>query len=396
VIIQKYGGSSVATTEKIIQIAKKIIERKEFAKDIIVVVSAMGKNTDILIELSKGISLNPLDRELDVLLSTGEQQTIALLSMALNNLGCKAVSLTGVQARINTKGSHTRSSIVDIEEDVIKKYLKEGNVVVIAGFQGINQEGDITTLGRGGSDTTAVALAAKFNCPCEIYTDVDGIYSIDPNVYKKASRIPKLSYDIGLEMTRLGAKVIDKRALALGKKFGVPICIGNSFKNEIGTIIGDDSMEELKVLSLVADDSQIEVKIKNIPNKIDKLSNIFKILGKYDLDIGMTENNLTDKNLNISFICSKEYTNLFSPIKKEIVRDIDRFVEVEVNNTTRVSIIGTGRINQAEVTSKIFDLIKDTNVKYKKLCTSELSLSYFFEGGEIKELINGLAQTFNL
>ncbi len=197
-------------------------------------------------------------------------------------------------------------------------------------------------------------------------------------------------------MTRLGAKVIDKRALALGKKFGVPICIGNSFENEIGTIIGDDSMEELKVLSLVADDSQIEVKIKNIPNKIDNLSNIFKILGKYDLDIGMTENNLTDKNLNISFICSKEYTKLFSPIKKEIVRDIDRFVEVEVNNTTRVSIIGTGRINQAEVTSKIFDLIKETNVKYKKLCTSELSLSYFFEGGEIKELINGLAQAFNL
>ncbi|CAK7034024.1 aspartate kinase [Tissierella sp.] len=395
-IVQKYGGSSVETTEKIIQVSKKIIERKKSTKDIIVVVSAMGKSTNRLIELAKEITLNPLDRELDVLLSTGEQQSIALLSIALNNLGCKAVSLTGVQARINTVGNYTRASIAGIEDDLIKKYLKEGNVVVIAGFQGINENGDITTLGRGGSDTTAVALAAKFNCPCEIYTDVDGIYSIDPRVYENALRIPKIDYDIVLEMARLGAKVIDKRALALGKKFEVPIYIGNSFKDEIGTMIGSDKMEELKVLSLVVDDSQIEVKIKNIPNKIDKLSNVFKILGRYNLDIGMTENNSINEDLNITFTCSKEYMRLFSSIRKEIVTNVDRFIEVEVNDTTRISIVGSGRINQAKITSQIFDMIKETSIKYKKLCTSELSLSYFFEGGEIKDLINRIAQTFNL
>lgn len=395
-IVQKYGGSSVSTPDKIIQIARNIIKRKESTEDIIIVVSAMGGNTDYLLQLAKDISLEPLDRELDVLLSTGEQQSMALLSIALNELGCKAISLTGAQAKINTEGSHTRTSIIDIKEDTIKKYLREGNVVIVAGFQGINHKEDITTLGRGGSDTTAVALAAKFKCPCEIYTDVDGIYSIDPRVYEGALKIPEISYDIALEMARLGTKVMDKRALALGKKMQVPIYIGDSFKNEIGTIIGSDNMEELKVVSLVVDDSQIEVKIKNIPNKIDKLSNIFGILGKYNLDIGMTENNSIDNCLNISFTCSKEYIKLFSSIKKEIRTTIDGLIELEINDITRMSLISTGRVNQAKITSQIFDIIKETSIKYKRLCTSEVSLSYFFEGGEMKDLIDKTAQIFNL
>lgn len=395
-IVQKYGGSSVSTPDKIIQIARNIIKRKESTEDIIIVVSAMGGNTDYLLQLAKDISLEPLDRELDVLLSTGEQQSMALLSIALNELGCKAISLTGAQAKINTEGSHTRTSIIDIKEDTIKKYLREGNVVIVAGFQGINHKEDITTLGRGGSDTTAVALAAKFKCPCEIYTDVDGIYSIDPRVYEGALKIPEISYDIALEMARLGTKVMDKRALALGKKMQVPIYIGDSFKNEIGTIIGSDNMEELKVVSLVVDDSQIEVKIKNIPNKIDKLSNIFGILGKYNLDIGMTENNSIDNCLNISFTCSKEYIKLFSSIKKEIRTTIDGLIELEINDITRMSLISTGRVNQAKITSQIFDIIKETSIKYKRLCTSEVSLSYFFEGGEMKGLIDKTAQIFNL
>lgn len=395
-IVQKYGGSSVESPEKIIKIAEKIAARRKTTKDIIVVVSAMGKSTDALINLAREICPSPLDRELDVLLSTGEQQSIALLAMALNDLGCKAISLTGVQARINTEGIHTRASIVDIEGKAIEKYLKKGNVVVVAGFQGVNEEGDITTLGRGGSDTSAVALAYKFNCPCEIYTDVDGIYSIDPRIYEKSNIICKINYDAALEMARLGAKVIDKRALSLGKKFGVPIYIGNSFKDQIGTVIWSEDMEGLKVLSLVVDDNQIEVKIKNIPNKIDKLSNIFKILGKYDLDIGMTENNIIGKDLNISFTCSREYMKLFSSIKKEIVANIDRFIEIEISDTTRVSIVGTGRLNQAKITSEIFDIVEEIGMKYKKLCTSELSLSYYFERGEVKNLVNRLASCFNL
>ena len=395
-IIQKYGGSSVETTDKIIQIAKKVIERKKSTKNIIVVVSAMGKDTDGLLELAKKISSEPMERELDVLLSIGEQRTISLLSMALNTLGHKAVSLTGTQAGINTKGNYTRASIEDIEKNVIEKYLEEGNIVIVAGFQGVNEKGDITTLGRGGSDTTAVALAAKFNCPCEIYTDVDGIYSIDPKLYKESCKISEINYDIALEMARLGAKVVDKRALALGKRYEVPIYVGNSFKDQLGTKIGGESMEELKILSLLVDDNQVEVRIKNIPNKIEELSNVFRILGGYNLDIGMTENNLIDEHINISFICSKEYMKLFPSIKKDIVNNVDRFIDVETNHTTRISIVGTGRINQAKVTSEIFDIVKEFGMKYKKFCTSELSLSYYFEGGEVKNLIHRLAKNFNL
>ncbi|WMM24951.1 aspartate kinase [Tissierella sp. MB52-C2] len=395
-IVQKYGGSSLETTDKIIQVAKKIIERKRTAKNIVVAVSAMGKTTDRLIELAKEISSDPIERELDVLLSIGEQQTISLLSMALNNLGHKAISLTGTQARINTKGNYTRASIEDIEKSIINKYLEEGNIVVIAGFQGVNEKGDITTLGRGGSDTTAVALAAKFNCPCEIYTDVDGIYSIDPRLYEGPCKISKINYDIALEMARLGAKVVDKRALALGKRYDVPIYVGDSFKDQLGTRIGGESMEELKILSLMVDDNQVEVRIKNIPNKIDKLSNVFRILGRYNLDIGMAENNLIDEDINISFICSKEYMKLFPSIKKDIVNNVDRLIDVEINDTTRISIVGTGRINQAKVTSEIFDIVKESGIKYKKFCTSELSLSYYFEKAEVKNLINRLAKNFNL
>jgi aspartate kinase len=395
-IVQKYGGSSLSTPEKIIKIAKNIIKRKENEKDIIVVVSAMGNSTDQLIQLAGEISSDPSERELDLLLSTGEQQTLALISMALNELGCKAISLTGPQARINTIGSHTRASIEGIKQDIIKEQLKEGKVVVIAGFQGVNEQGDITTLGRGGSDTTAVALAAKFKCPCEIYTDVDGIYSIDPRIYSEASIIPRVSYDVALEMSRLGAKIIHKRAIALGERFQVPIYIGNSFGNKIGTTIGGDDVEQLKISSLVVDDSQVEVKIGNIPNEIDKVSSVFSIIGNYNLDISMTENSLLGDSLSILFTCSKENIKLLSELKKEILSIVDRFIDIEINDTIKVSIIGTGRINQAEITSKVFETIKETGMKYKRLCTSELSLSYFFEGGEVTGLVKRIAMVFNL
>ncbi|MBU5437106.1 aspartate kinase [Tissierella sp. MSJ-40] len=396
IIVQKYGGSSVSTPKKISQIANKIVKRKKETQYIVVVVSAMGKTTNHLIQLAKEICTTPCDRELDVLLSTGEQQSIALLCMALNQLGCEAISLTGIQAGIKTKGNYTRSSILDIRDDIIKNHLLDGKVVVIAGFQGVNQEGDITTLGRGGSDTTAVALAAKLNCPCEIYTDVDGIYPIDPRIYSDAKKLSKISYDIALEMARLGAKVIDKRALSLGKKFQVPIYVGHSFNEELGTNIGGDMMEELKVTSLVIDDSQIEVKINNIPNRIDTLSKVFEIVGRYNLDISMAENNSFDATANISFTCPREHTYLFPSIKKEIVSTIDQWINIEINDTTRVSVVGTGRVNQAEITAQILNAVKESGLKYKKISTSELSLSYFFEGEQKGDLINKLAKVFDL
>lgn len=218
ILVHKYGGTSVGTTERIKHIAKRVILEKEKGNDMVVVVSAMGKTTDHLVEMSKEIAINPNKREMDLILSTGEQVSIALLSMAFQEFGYDAIALTGFQAGIKTYGPHTKNKILDIDDEKIKNYLKEGKVVVVAGFQGVNENGDITTLGRGGSDTTAVAIAAKLGCPCHIYTDVDGIYSVDPRLYKEAKKLDVISYEEMMEMASLGAGVMEPRAIEIGCK----------------------------------------------------------------------------------------------------------------------------------------------------------------------------------
>ncbi|EET88484.1 aspartate kinase [Clostridium carboxidivorans P7] len=230
-IVQKYGGTSVGTIDKIKAVAKKVIERKKEGNDIVVVVSAMGKTTDKLIDMAKQISDNPNKREMDMLISTGEQVTIALLSMVFQESGYDSVSLTGFQAGIKTGGVHTKNRIFDIEIQNVENHLKDGKIVVVAGFQGMNENGDITTLGRGGSDTTAVALAAKLNCTCEIYTDVDGIYGVDPRVWPNAKKLDYISYEEMMEMASLGAGVMETRAVEIGCKYKIPIYVASTHGN---------------------------------------------------------------------------------------------------------------------------------------------------------------------
>ena len=237
IIVHKYGGSSVATTEKIVDIAKYLGSVKGSGNDVVVVVSAMGKTTDALIKLAHDITKDPSKKEMYRLMSTGEQQTIALLSIALQSLGHDAISLTGVQAGIRTTGHHTKNTIESIDSDIIKKHLGEGKIVIVAGFQGVNEKGDVTTLGRGGSDTSAVALAAALGGKCEIYTDVDGIYSIDPRVYPDAKKMEMISYEEMMELAFLGAGVMEPRAVELGGKYGVEIYVGKSLGERNGTII---------------------------------------------------------------------------------------------------------------------------------------------------------------
>ena len=237
IIVHKYGGSSVSTTEKIINIAKYLGNVKDQGNDVVVVVSAMGKMTDELIKLANEITDRPNLREMDRLMSIGEQKTIALLSIALQNLGYNAISLTGEQAGIKTIGHHTKNRIDCINGEIIKSHLNQGKIVVVAGFQGVNEKGDVTTLGRGGSDTSAVALAASLKAKCEIYTDVDGIYSIDPRVYPEARKIPFISYDEMMELAFLGAGVMEPRAVELGNKYEVEIYVGKSLGEKNGTII---------------------------------------------------------------------------------------------------------------------------------------------------------------
>ena len=234
-LVHKYGGTSVATPEKIKNVAKRIIREKEKGLDMVVVVSAMGKTTDHLVELAGQISQHPDERELDLLLSTGEQVSIALLTMALQEEGYEAISLTGFQAGIKTVGPHTKNKIIDIDIDKVKDYLAEGKIVIVAGFQGMNELGEITTLGRGGSDTTAVALAAKLSFPCHIYTDVEGIYSVDPRLYKPAKKLEVISYEEMMEMASLGAGVMEPRSILIGQKYKVPIYVASSMNQEKGT-----------------------------------------------------------------------------------------------------------------------------------------------------------------
>ncbi len=239
-IVLKYGGSSVATAEKINQVADRIIRKKEQCKNVITVVSAMGKSTNNLISLSNEITSKPNKREMDMLLSTGEQVTISLLAMAINAKGHKAISLTGWQIGLKTFGHHMKSKIQSVDEDILKNYLSEGYIVIVAGFQGINSDNAITTLGRGGSDTSAVSIAATLKYPCEIYTDVEGIYTIDPRVYNKARKLDFLSYEETLEMASLGAKVIEPRSVELAWKYKVPLYIALNTNNIKGTIISEE------------------------------------------------------------------------------------------------------------------------------------------------------------
>jgi len=270
IVVQKYGGSSVADIDRIKNVANRIKQRKDKNDDIVVVVSAMGKSTDNLIAMAKSLSQNPDKREMDVLLSTGEQVTISLLSIALNEMGIKAVSLTGAQAGIKTDGIHMKNKIVDVDDERIRKYLAEGNVVIVAGFQGINENDDITTLGRGGSDTTAVALSAKLNAVCEIYTDVDGIYSVDPRLYSKARKIDVISYEEMMEMSCLGAKVMESRSIEIAARYNVNLYVASSMNDERGSFIKeyDETMENNPITGMSISDDVLMVTFENIDGEV--------------------------------------------------------------------------------------------------------------------------------
>lgn len=272
IIVQKYGGSSVASIEKIKLIAKNIIDRKKECTNIVVVVSAMGDTTDEYIKLAKDITDNPSKRELDVLMSTGETISASLLSMVLNSLGCKSISYSAYQLDIHTSGLHGKSSIDDINVEKVQQKLYEGNVVIVTGFQGVNDDGDITTLGRGGSDTSAVALSVKLNAKCEIYTDIDGIYTTDPRNYKDAKKLDQIEYEEMLELASLGAQIMHSRSIELAQKYNTEIYVGLSCSNICGTYIrGGESMklEDKVITGLATSDGDISITIKdfNIDNK---------------------------------------------------------------------------------------------------------------------------------
>jgi len=399
-VVLKYGGSSVATIDKIKAIAEYIIKLKKTKYDeIVIVASAMGKTTNKLISLAKDISETPNQRELDSLLSTGEQQTVSLISMAINSMGTKAISLTGSQANILTSGVHTKSKIKSINTDRIKAYLNEGKVVIVAGFQGINEHGDITTLGRGGSDTSAVALATALKCECRIYTDVDGIYSVDPRLHPKAKFIEQLSYEEMMEMSNLGAGVMETRAVEIGKKYNVPIFVGKSLSESGGTYIMNtiNALEEKLVTGISITKEIIITRILNIGYSPEKISKIFSIVDAGGLNINMITQNMTkDCHVDLSFSCKSDEKYLLEQVIEKVKKNIPE-AEVDYNdNLGMISIVGVGMINNSGIAGRFFSSLSKANVNFYQVTTSEISVSCSIDRELVETAVKAVAEEFNL
>ena len=394
-IVQKYGGSSVATTEKIMAIANHLKKIKENGDDLVVVVSAMGKTTNKLITLAKEITENPDTRELDRLMSIGENQTIALLSIALNSIGVKAISFTGEQIELKTTGIHTKSRIKSVNSNKIKEYIEKGYIVVVAGFQGVNENQDITTLGRGGSDTSAVAIASSLGCVCEIYTDVDGIYSIDPRIYEKAKKIDEISYQEMMELAYLGAGVMEPRAIELGYKYKVPIYVGKSLGEKNGTLIKERKMEEHKIKGISINENTLMVTIDNIPTYARNLEPIFKKAVELGINIDLiSHNDVISENGSIAFTTPRTdeplLNKLFESLKLENVNVV---LNKEV---VRVSLVGIGIVTHIGVISRIFKVLSENNLSFHQISTSEISISLVVDEKNGKDIARLLASEFEL
>lgn len=397
-VVHKYGGSSVATTEKILDIAKSLKEIYDKKEQIVVVVSAMGKTTNKLISLAHEITSNPDKREMDRLMSTGENQTIALLSIALNSLGVPSVSYTGEQLEIKTKGVHMKNTIESINKDKILKSLNENKVVIVAGFQGVNAIGDVTTLGRGGSDTTAVALSCVLQCKCEIYTDVDGIYRIDPRIYSDAKKIQNISYEEMMELAYLGAGVMEPRAIELGYKYGVPIYVGKTLGLKNGTNITKErnNMEDQEITGISVNSNTLMVTIDGIPTYAHNLEPIFQKASELGINIDIiSHNDVISENGSIAFTTPRTDENLIKELFDSVKISADTKILIN-KNVVKVSLVGIGMMTHGSVVAKIFNVLSENNLSFHQISTSEISISLIVDESISNQVASLLAKKFNI
>jgi aspartate kinase len=378
-IVQKYGGTSVGTVEKIQHVAQKVVDAKKAGNDLIVVVSAMAGETDRLIELAHQIVDVPDEREYDVMVSTGEQISIALLSMAIQALGFKAISFLGFQIKIVTNSDYTRARILDIDSEKLAAELKNDRIIVVAGFQGIDEQDNLTTLGRGGSDTTAVAIAAALKADvCEIYTDVEGVYTTDPNICPNARKLEKISYDEMLEMASLGAKVLHARSVEFAKKYDVPIHVRSSFSQNTGTLVikEDETMERVVVSGVTYNKNEAKVTILRVPDKPGIAAKIFKELSEASINVDMIIQNVSEDGCaDITFTVAK------SDYKKAldvITQHVQEFGAADVKCDTeivKISIVGVGMRSHAGVAAQMFTTLADEGINIMMISTSEIKIS---------------------
>lgn len=399
-VVQKYGGTSVADAEKIKTVASRIIERKKSGCDVVVVVSAMGKTTDGFVDLARQVNDNPPDREMDMLMSSGEQISMAILSMAIQGMGYDAVSLTGPQAEIITDNSHRRARILDIKATRVRQALEEGKIVIVAGFQGISGNLEITTLGRGGSDTTAVALAAALKADiCEIFTDVPGVFTADPRIVPDARKLEEVSYEEMLELASMGAKVLQTRSVELASKYGVMIKVGLSQADVPGTIImeEDSSMEQVLVRGIAHNFDEAKFTVYHVPDQPGVAAKIFSRLADQGINVDMIIQNVgADGYTDLSFTVSTEDVSKTSSVA-EMIKESVGASEVTCNeNIAKVSVVGVGMRSHTGVAQKVFNTLAYHKINVDMISTSEIKISVVVSGDKAKEAIQALHDAFEL
>ncbi len=399
-IIQKYGGSSVADAERIKGVARRIARTKDKGDRVVVVVSAMGDTTDELIELAYRVSEHPSDRELDVLLSTGEIVSSTLLAMTLKSMGYEAISLTGAQAGIRTDATYSRARIMKVEAKRVVKELEKGNIVIVAGFQGISEGEDITTLGRGGSDTTAVALAVSLKAEmCQIYTDVDGVYTADPRLIPEARRLSEIGYEEMLEMANYGARVLHPRAVELGELFNIPILVASSFTDSPGTLIhGGASMEVRNKVKSVAHDLEVaKITVVGVPDRPGIAAAIFEPLAKAGISVDTIVQNASIENItDLTFTVVKSQLSRAMEVVKPIAKSIGARECVSDSRLGKVSIIGTGMQNTPGYAARMFSALSEKGINIQLITTSEIRITCIIDEARVRDAVGALHRTFEL
>jgi aspartate kinase len=400
IIVQKFGGTSVGNIERIKHVARLLLETQNQGKGVVGVISAMAGETDRLIQLAQQVADSPDSREYDVLVSTGEQVSVSLVAMAINALGGKARSFMGHQVKILTDEAFSKARIVSIEAERLLKELGEGYIAVVAGFQGVDETGNITTLGRGGSDTSAVALAAAVEAEvCEIYTDVDGVYTADPNICPRARKLEKISYDEMLEMASAGAKVLQTRSVEIGKKFGVPIHVRSSFSEEEGTMVmrEDEEMEKYVVSGVTYNRNESKLTIIGVPDVPGIAAKMFRPIAEANIVVDMIIQNVSsDGKATLTFTVSKPDTRKALDLLQNLAKELGAASVSADNNISKVSIVGVGMRSHAGVAAKFFTTLANEGINIMMISTSEIKISCVIEDKYTELAVRVLHEAFGL
>jgi aspartate kinase len=398
-LVQKYGGTSVGSPERIHHVAERIVRTRRGGADLVVVVSAMGDATDDLIDLARQVSPRSHPREMDMLLTAGERISMALVSMAVNDRGQEAVSFTGSQSGIVTDASHTRAKILEVKADRIKEELEKGRVVIVAGFQGVSRDREVTTLGRGGSDTTAVALAAALGAAeCEIYTDVDGVYTSDPRIVPKARKIPRLSYDEMLELASLGAKVLHNRSVEIARRFNVPVHVRSSFNwNEGSRVARGDSMEQVVIRGIAHDMDVAKIALVGVPDRPGVASEIFQAVGGQGVNVRMiVQASGADGKNDVTFTVGSHEVNTVLPVLEEVRKKIGARAFLYDPDVAMLSVVGEGLATSPGTAGRVFSALAAAGVNIDLISTSSITITCVVRQADAERAVRSLHEALEL